>query len=164
MTENIEDVISDNTEVICNALTQSVILHWQQVHMFTEQSRHFDVWGYKELATRYEQEAEYERLHAKLLYERLEFYNVVPIYDMKVVSWPRHDIVGTLDTNLKYDYIAQGIEKNGIKVARDNNDEITAQIFIELLKGSEDGIKENNTDLKIIEQIGVQNYLTLKAN
>jgi bacterioferritin (cytochrome b1) len=42
-------------------------------------------------------------------------------------------------------------------------DQITVQMFIELLQGSEDGIELYEGFLKLIEQMGVDNFLTLQV-
>jgi bacterioferritin (cytochrome b1) len=42
-------------------------------------------------------------------------------------------------------------------------DELTANIMIPLLQGSEDGIKLYEGYLKLIEQMGLDNFLSLQA-
>lgn len=54
-------------------------------------------------------------------------------------------------------------ERTTIVAARAVGDEITANMFIELLQGSEDGIELYTGFLKLIEQMGVDNFLTLQV-
>ena len=55
------------------------------------------------------------------------------------------------------------VEKNTIITARQSADEITANMMIPLLQGSEDGIRLYEGYLKLIEEMGLDNFLTLQT-
>jgi bacterioferritin (cytochrome b1) len=54
-------------------------------------------------------------------------------------------------------------ERANIIVARNAGDEVTAEIFAELLKGSEASVSDIEATKKQIEQIGLDNYLANKV-
>jgi bacterioferritin (cytochrome b1) len=58
---------------------------------------------------------------------------------------------------------AADTERATILAARAAGDELTANIMIPLLQGSEDGIELYEGYLKLIEQMGIDNFLTLQA-
>ena len=58
---------------------------------------------------------------------------------------------------------ASAAERATIVAARSVGDEITANIMIPLLQGSENSIELYEGYLKLIEQMGVDNFLTLQT-
>jgi bacterioferritin (cytochrome b1) len=158
------NLVSTPNQEVVNWMLKSIAAHWKQTASLTEQAQHFERWGYKKLAEATAADAEQEHGHAQALFERLEFYDVDYSYPpIDIQRWTRHDIVAIINFNLESDKEAQSIEKAGILAAREVGDELTAKVFIKLLKGSEQGILDNTADLKVIEQIGVDNFLTLQV-
>ena len=72
-------------------------------------------------------------------------------------------MVSMINYNLASVREASAAERATIVAARAVGDEITANIMIELLQGSEDGISLYESFLKLIEQMGVDNFLTLQV-
>jgi bacterioferritin (cytochrome b1) len=58
---------------------------------------------------------------------------------------------------------AAAAEKATIIAARAVGDELTANIMIPLLQGSEDGIELYEGYLKMIEQMGLDNFLSIQV-
>ena len=58
---------------------------------------------------------------------------------------------------------ASAAERATIVAARSAGDEITANIMIPLLQGSEDGIILYEGFLKLIEQMGLDNFLSIQV-
>ena len=58
---------------------------------------------------------------------------------------------------------AAAVERATITAARNTGDEITANTMIPLLQGSEKGIELYESYLKLIEQMGIDNFLTLQV-
>jgi bacterioferritin (cytochrome b1) len=72
-------------------------------------------------------------------------------------------MVAIINYNLASAREAADTERATILAARAVGDELTANIMIPLLQGSEDGIELYEGYLKLIEQMGVDNFLTLQA-
>lgn len=152
------------TNELINLLKQSLNIHWQQTTVLTAQATHLDRWGYKKLAAVLKDDAAEERFHAMVNIERLEFFD--SDYQPLVVTpppWPRHDMVGLIKYNLNSVREAAVVEKSTIITARQSADEITANMMIPLLQGSEDGIRLYEGYLKLIEEMGLDNFLTLQT-
>lgn len=153
-----------SSEQVMELLKQSLNVHWQQTTSLTAQAAHLERWGYKKLAAVIKADAEEEHKHAEENIKRLEFFDV----DYQPLSvnppvWTRHDMLAMIKYNLESVRQAAAVEKATIVAARAVGDELTANMMIPLLQGSEDGIKLYESYLKLIEQMGLDNFLTLQV-
>lgn len=149
---------------IIDLLKKSLNIHWQQTTTLSAQAVHLDRWGYKKLAAVLKDDAEEEHRHAMINIKRLEFFDAD--YQPLMISpptWTRHDMVAMIKYNLASVKEAAAIERATITAARSVGDELTANIMIPLLQGSENGIELYEGFLKLIEQMGVDNFLTLQV-
>lgn len=160
-----ESTLAENKESqVSSLLKKSLSIHWKQTHDLTEQSEHLERWGYKKLAAVLKEDAEQEHQHAQVNIRRLEFYDITPVSPpLSTETWPRHDMLGIINYNLASVREAAAVEKLTILAARENGDEITANVMIPLLQGSEDGIRLYESYLKMIAQMGMENFLTLQV-
>jgi bacterioferritin len=146
-------------EGVIDALQASVRLHMTAVETYQSQAEHFDRWGYGKLADAARGEVEEERRHLHEVQARLEYYDVQPAYDHDQPDWPRHDFEGILAANLSLETAAAEAERANVTACRAVGDEISAVIFTQLLEGSEEAMAANEAKQRVIEQIGVDNYL-----
>lgn len=144
---------------VVNALQASLRLHLTAIENYQAQAEHFDRWGYTKLAEKCRGEAAHEREHLAKVMARLEFYDEQPVYDHDEPSWPRHDYEGIVAANLELESAAARVERANILACRAVGDELSALVFAGLLAGSEGAIAEIEAIQKVLEQIGVDNYL-----
>lgn len=159
--QTVEDYSSS---AVVELLKQSLNIHWQQTTALSGQAVHLERWGYKKLAEVIKADALEEHTHAMINIERLEFFD--QDYQPLVVSppsWTRHDILAMIKYNLDSVREASKTERATIVAARAIGDELTANVMIPLLQGSEDGIELYEGYLKLIEQMGLDNFLSLQA-
>ena len=159
-----QEVSGYSSNRVIDLLKESLNIHWQQTTSLTAQAIHLERWGYKKLAAIIKADAEEEHQHAAINIERLEFFDqdYQPL-SINPPSWARHDIAAMIEYNLNSVREASKAERATIVAAREAGDEITAQIMIPLLQGSEDGIKLYEGYLKLINQMGFDNFLTLQV-
>ena len=74
-----------------------------------------------------------------------------------------YDMIGIIQYNLNSVREAAAAEKQAILASRLVGDELTANSMIPLLEGSENGIRLYEGYLKMIEQMGLDNFLSLYA-
>lgn len=141
------------------ALQSSASLHLTAIENYQAQAEHFDRWGYSKLAAKFRADVEEEREHLRKVQARLEFYDVQPTCDRVEPEWPRHDFEGVLAANLALEMGAAEVERANILAARAVGDELSALIFSDLLEGSEGSVKEIEAIQRVLEQIGLDNYL-----
>jgi bacterioferritin (cytochrome b1) len=77
--------------------------------------------------------------------------------------WKRHDMLAMIQYNLNSVREASVTERATIVAARAVGDEITANMMIPLLQGSENGIELYEGYLKLIEQMGLDNFLSIQV-
>jgi bacterioferritin (cytochrome b1) len=158
-----QEVVNYSSEEVISLLKQSLNVHWQQATALTAQAVHLERWGYKKLAEVIKADAEQEHKHAAENIKRLEFFDVD--YQPLAVSqpsWTRHDMVALIQYNLNSVREAAAAERETIVAARAIGDEMTANMMIPLLQGSEDGIVLYEAYLKLIEQMGLDNFLSIQ--
>lgn len=153
-----------SSDSVIELLKKSLNIHWQQTTSLSAQAVHLERWGYKKLAQVIKADAEEEHQHAMVNLHRLEFFDVdyQPL-SVNPPSWSRHDMMGLINYNLNSVREAAAAERATITAARAVGDEMTANLMIPLLKGSEDGIELYEGYLKLIDQMGLDNFLTLQV-
>jgi bacterioferritin (cytochrome b1) len=159
-----QEVESYTSDTVIELLKKSLNIHWQQTTSLSAQAVHLERWGYKKLAAIIKVDAEEEHNHSVINIERLEFFDAD--YQPLIVAppaWARHDMLAMIKYNLASVKEAAIAERATIVAARIVGDEMTANIMIPLLQGSENGIKLYEGYLKLIEQMGIDNFLTLQA-
>ena len=147
------------TAGVVSSLQASVRLHLTAVEHYSTLAAHFGRWGYSKLAAKYEEDAEEERGHLNTLIERLEYYDVQPDFEHEHPSWPRHDFEGILATNYELETAAAVNERAGVLACRAVGDERSSLVFASILGGSEHSIADIEATQKVLEQIGLDNYL-----
>jgi len=164
MNSKAQTVDSYSSNMVLELLKKSLNIHWQQTTVLSAQAVHLDRWGYKKLAEVIKADAMQEHEHAMINLSRLEFFD--SDYQPLTVappSWTRHDMIAMIKYNLDSVREAAAAERATITAARSVGDEITANIMIPLLQGSEDGIELYESYLKLIEQMGLDNFLSIQV-
>ena len=159
-----QEVQGYSTDTVIELLKKSLNIHWQQTTSLSAQAIHLERWGYTKLSEILRKDAEEEHQHAIINIKRLEFFDVD--YQPIVISpptWTRHDMVAMITYNLNSVKEASTTERAAIVAARAVGDEMTANIMIPLLQGSENGIELYEGYLKLIEQMGLDNFLSIQV-
>lgn len=159
-----QEVAGYSSDTVIELLKKSLNIHWQQTTVLTAQAAHLDRWGYKKLANIIKEDSKQEQEHASINLSRLEFFDA----DYQPLSvqppvWKRHDMVAMIQYNLDSVREASKAERATIVAARAVGDEITANVMIPLLQGSEDGIALYEGMLNLIKEMGIENFLTLQV-
>lgn len=159
-----QEVDGYSSNQVIDLLKQSLNIHWEQCAALTAQYVHLERWGYKKLAAIIKEDSAEEHAHAAENLKRLEFFDAdyQPL-NVNVPIWTRHDMLAIINYNLDSVRRAAAVEKATIMAARSVGDELTANIMIPLLQGSENGIRLYESYLKLIEQMGLDNFLTLQV-
>jgi bacterioferritin (cytochrome b1) len=159
-----EEIKNNSSDQVVELLKKSLNIHWQQTTSLSAQAIHLERWGYKKLAAVIKADAQEEHKHSMINISRLEFFNAdyQPL-SVSPTSWVRHDMLAMIKYNLASVQEAATAERATIVAARAVGDEITANIMIPLLQGSEDGIVLYEGYLKLIEQMGLDNFLSIQV-
>ena len=150
-------------EGVVEALQESLALHWSQAEMYDLQSVHLTRWGYPKLGKTWASYAKEERHHIKKLSQRLEFFDVQPSPTHDEPELPRHDFEAILDANYEADVQAAEVERQGYLTCMEIGDSTSSKLFAKLRVGSEDSLANIEAIRKVIEQIGLDNYLAAQV-
>jgi bacterioferritin (cytochrome b1) len=94
-----------------------------------------------------------------MVVERLEFFDAQPTYEFEQPIWPRHDFEGILEVNYTFDQTAANAERSGYTLCVGLGDAVSAEVFADLLAGSEEGMAHIEAVRMVIDEIGLDNYL-----
>jgi bacterioferritin len=116
-------------------------------------------WGYKYLAEKNREESIGEMKHADELIERILFLDGVPnmqrLYKVKVGETVPEQL--KLDLAVEVEAVAR--LNKAIALAVDVGDNATRDLLEDILESEEEHIDWLESQLNLIEQVGVQNYL-----
>ena len=143
-------IIGHLNTVLCNELTaiNQYFLHY----------RMYKHWGYKELAEHEYKESIDEMKHADRLVERILFLEGLPnlqkLNKLLVGEGPKEAIA----CDLELESAAVPDLKNAIADCEALGDYVSRDLFSEILESEEEHIDWLETQLSLIDRIGIENY------
>ena len=115
--------------------------------------------GYSKLATKIREVAKQEREHSEELIERIMFLQGSLTRYISDSTTPPNGVKEMLESNLRLERKAFTDYNNAAKVAVEKYDNGTRDLFTHILGEEEKHINFFESQLKQIEQMGLQNYL-----
>ena len=126
-------------------------------------SRMYEDWGLGVLSERIKHESEEELEHADALIKRILFLDGTP--DLSVRSGLKigSTVAEMMANDLELEISVAGELKDAIQLAETEKDFVTREILEDMLKTTEeDHMYWLETQLELIEKIGIQNYMQSK--
>lgn len=125
--------------------------------------RLLDDWGFTLLAKKEREESIEEMHHADKLVTRIIFLEGHP--NLQNVDTLRigENIKEVLECDLAAEYSARALYKQARELCRDKGDYVTMELFEDLLEDEEGHIDFIETQLQLLESVGIQNYGQLQA-
>lgn len=116
-------------------------------------------WGYHRLSEATKKEAIDEMKHAEKLLERILFLEGMPNMDLFKVN-VGETVPKQLENDLALELDAVRRYNEGIKTCREQGDNGSRDLLQELLENEEQHVDFLETQLHLIRQVGLDNYLT----
>lgn len=117
-------------------------------------------WGYKRLGKHIYEESIDEMKHADVLIERILFLEGIPNVQRYSKVNVGETVKEQLEIDLEMEYDAVTRFRKAIKVARDEEgDDATAVMLEKMLISEEEHVDWLETQLELVKQIGLENYL-----
>jgi len=116
-------------------------------------------WGYERLSKRTKQQAIGEMKHAEKLVERILFLEGLPKMDELAKINIGKNVKQQLENDLALEKGAVSAYNKSIEICRTAGDNASADFLKEILKDEEGHIDHLETELGLIEQLGLENYL-----
>ncbi len=129
------------------------------INQYFLHSKIFKNWGYNSLAQKEYQESIDEMKHADQIMDRILFLEGLPnLQDLNHLQIGE-DVPQALQGDLQMEFIAVKDLKDTIKYAESVEDYITRDLAKSILASEEEHIDWLETQLNLIKNLGVQNYL-----
>ncbi len=150
-----EKVIEFLNETLKNELT-AINQYWLHYRML-------DNWGIKRLADYERHESIDEMKHADTLAERILFLDGLPNFQLLGRLRIGENVEEVIKADLALEHDARGQLREAIAHCESVRDYISREIFERILESEEEHIDFLETQLGMIERMGLQNYIQLQS-
>ncbi|ADZ72127.1 bacterioferritin [Polymorphum gilvum] len=120
-------------------------------------------WGFTKLASKEREESIEEMQHADKLIERIIFLEGLPNLQSLDPLRIGQSLKECVECDLAGEYSARALYQEAREVCREHGDYVTMHLFEELMADEEGHIDFLETQLQLIEQIGIERYGLLQA-
>jgi bacterioferritin len=120
-------------------------------------------WGFRKLAKKEREESIEEMQHADKLAERILQLDGHPNFQTLDALRIGESLKEVLECDLKGEYSARKLYIEARDICNDAHDFVTQKLFEDLLADEEGHIDHIETELSLIERIGIENYGLLQA-
>ena len=129
------------------------------INQYFLHSRVYRHWGFEKLGKKEYEESIGEMKHADKLIERILMLDGLPNLQALHKLMIGENVPEMLNCDLQLEYASQTTLKEGISVCEQARDYISRELFEHILDDTEEHIDWLETQIELIEQVGLQNYL-----
>ena len=129
------------------------------INQYFLHAKMFEDWGMSELAKHERSESIDEMQHAEALIDRILFLDGLPnLQDLGRLSIGQ-DVKEMLECDLALEMEAMPVLREAIAFCETAGDFVTRELFEGILKSEESHVDWLETNLELIERMGIQNYI-----
>ena len=148
-----------NQEVI-KVFNELLTQELSAIDLYFLHSRLFQDMGLTKLFERIDHEKDDEMIHATMLIERIIFLEGLPELGTRLPYKPSRDVKMLITDELNYELDNSKVLRKAIALCESVQDFVSRDILLKLLSDTEsDHIDWLETQLSLIDKIGIENYL-----
>jgi bacterioferritin len=154
----------DHTEQVLESLNEALKAELTAIHQYLLHAKVCQNWGYLRLAEYNRKESIEELAHAEALMERILFLRATPnMTDLSPIK-VCNDAKEQLESDLALEMVAVERLNTAVKVATQAGDSVSSQLFAKILADEDHHVDYLESQLHIIGEIGLDNYLAQQIN
>ena len=129
------------------------------INQYFLHAKMFKNWGFKKLADHEMHESVDEMKHADRLIERILFLDGIPSLQDLGKLYIGENVPEILKCDLKLEHEAHPLLKEAIAHSENVGDYVSRELFESILESEEEHIDWLETNIGLIDRVGLQNYL-----
>ena len=149
---------------VIERLNEALFLELGAVNQYWVHYRLLEDWGYTKLSDKERAESIEEMHHADKLVTRIIFLEGFPNMQHLDPLMIGQNVKEILECDLKAEYSARALYMEARACCRKEEDYVSMDLFEELLADEEGHINHLETQLNLLNDIGIQNYGQLNAH
>jgi bacterioferritin len=154
----------DHTEQVLESLNEALKAELTAIHQYLLHAKVCQNWGYLRLAEYNRKESIEELAHAEALMERILFLRATPnMTDLSPIK-ECNDAKEQLESDLALEMVAVERLNTAVKIATQAGDSVSSQLFAKILADEDHHVDYLESQLHIIGEIGLDNYLAQQIN
>lgn len=118
-------------------------------------------WGYHKLGSYIRKQAIDEMKHAEQLIERILFLDGTPKMEYLDLNIGQN-VRGQIEADLKLEVNAVAMYNKAVRIARDQGDDQSRDLFSKLLKDEEEHVDWLEAQVHLMEEMGYERYLSMQ--
>lgn len=152
-----ETAVKGDVKVIAY-LNQALKNELTAINQYFLHARMFEHWGLSKLKEKEYEESIDEMKHADMLIKRILFLDGLPNLQDLGKLLIGEDVKEALECDLQLEYLGIPTLREAIAYCESVSDYVSREVFTHILESEEDHVDWLETQLELIDRIGIQNY------
>jgi bacterioferritin len=146
--------------LVLEALNRALTIELTAINQYFCQAKMCMNWGFRKLGKKHYEESIGEMKHAEILIDRILFLDGVPEIARYDVIRVGADVKEQFENDLKLELGGVSHYNEAVDLCMKQKDNGTREVLAPILSESEEHVDWLETQLGLIEQVGLQNYLS----
>lgn len=150
--------------IIIKTLNAQLTNELSAINQYFLHARMYQHWGFEKIGKKEYEESIGEMKHADKLINRILMLGGLPNLQALHKLMIGESTLEMLHADLKLELMSQQTLKEGIAACETVQDYVSRDLFQEILDDTEEHIEWLETQIELVDKIGLQNYLQLQIN